>query len=186
MNSLAGRFLVSSIAVFTVAAMLADVAGAAEPNAADSGAPYRTKYRVVNVHRHGALASEAALQAELGVMDRTGVDKVVVLDGDSPPGTLPAWLELQRKHPDRLAVFLKADFRNSAQPDFFDTLVRKLESAKRAGVRGVKVWKDLGMANRDGAGKLLTIDDPRLDPFWAKCGELKLPVLIHAADPREY
>ena len=153
---------------------------------AESSAPFQTKYRVINVHRHGALATEAALLAELEVLDRVGVDKVVVLDGDSPPGTLPAWLELQKKYPERLAVFLKADFRDSAKPGFFESLVRKLESAKQAGVKGVKVWKDLGMANRDGQGKLLTIDDPRLDPFWAKCGELKLPVLIHSADPREY
>jgi hypothetical protein len=39
---------------------------------------------------------------------------------------------------------------------------------------------------RDGDGKLLKADDPRLDPFWRKCGELRLPVLIHAADPKEY
>jgi predicted TIM-barrel fold metal-dependent hydrolase len=27
------------------------------------------------------------------------------------------------------------------------------------------------------------VDDPRLDPIWAKCGELGIPVLIHSADP---
>src|SRR3989442_888118 len=43
-----------------------------------------------------------------------------------------------------------------------------------------------GMYIRDGSGALLKIDDPRLDPFWARCGELGLPVLIHTADPKEY
>jgi len=168
-------------AVFAMSVLSGLVARSAE-----TGAPYQTKYRVVNVHRHGALATEGAVLAEFEAMDRAGIDKVVVLDGDSPPGTLPAWLELQRKYPERLAVFLKADFRDSAKPGFFEALVLKLESAKQAGVKGVKVWKDLGMANRDAGGKLIAIDDPRLDPFWAKCGELKLPVLIHSADPREY
>jgi hypothetical protein len=50
----------------------------------------------------------------------------------------------------------------------------------------VKVWKDLGMYVRDGNDRLLKADDPRLDPFWAKCGELGLPVLIHTADEKEY
>jgi hypothetical protein len=39
---------------------------------------------------------------------------------------------------------------------------------------------------RDASGKVLAVDDPRLDPFWEKCGALGLPVLIHTADPREY
>lgn len=29
-------------------------------------------------------------------------------------------------------------------------------------------------------------DDPRLDPIWAKCGELGIPVLIHTGDPASF
>jgi uncharacterized protein len=29
-------------------------------------------------------------------------------------------------------------------------------------------------------------DDPRLDPVWAKCAELKIPVLIHTGEPRQF
>jgi hypothetical protein len=54
------------------------------------------------------------------------------------------------------------------------------------GAQGVKVWKDLGMYARDDKGKLIKADDSRLDPFWARCGELGLPVLIHTADEKEY
>jgi predicted TIM-barrel fold metal-dependent hydrolase len=39
---------------------------------------------------------------------------------------------------------------------------------------------------RDASGELLKADDRRLDPFWAKCGQLGLPVLIHTADEKEY
>ncbi|MGH9810680.1 MAG: amidohydrolase family protein, partial [Terriglobia bacterium] len=63
---------------------------------------------------------------------------------------------------------------------------RDLERAAKMGVQGVKVWKDLGMYVRDGRGRILASDDERLDPFWNKCGELGLPMLIHAADPKEY
>src|SRR5690606_22942302 len=41
----------------------------------------------------------------------------------------------------------------------------------------------LGLTIKDGSGKVVPIDDPRLDPIWAKCGELGIPVLIHSADP---
>jgi predicted TIM-barrel fold metal-dependent hydrolase len=57
---------------------------------------------------------------------------------------------------------------------------------QRLGARGVKIFKQLGMGYRDADGKMLAGDDPRLDPFWAKCGELGLPILLHMADPKEY
>ncbi|MEZ4902789.1 MAG: amidohydrolase family protein [Spirosomataceae bacterium] len=30
------------------------------------------------------------------------------------------------------------------------------------------------------------MSDPRLDPIWAKCGELGIPVIIHTADPKSF
>ena len=38
----------------------------------------------------------------------------------------------------------------------------------------------------DADGKRVTIDDARLAPIWDKCGELKIPVLIHTADPEPF
>ena len=53
----------------------------------------------------------------------------------------------------------------------------------RSARAGLKVWKRLGLRLRDTEGKLIPVDDPRLDPLWAAAGELELPVLIHVADP---
>jgi uncharacterized protein len=72
------------------------------------------------------------------------------------------------------------------QKTFFDDVVSEVTAQQRMGAQGVKIFKDLGMSIRGPDGKLLAIDDKRLDPFWAKCGELGLPVLLHAADPKEY
>ena len=36
------------------------------------------------------------------------------------------------------------------------------------------------------SGKLLTIDDPRLDPVWEECGRLGIPVSIHSTDPEAF
>jgi predicted TIM-barrel fold metal-dependent hydrolase len=155
--------------------------GAAEPEPV-----YKSKYRVINVHRHCGLATESALQAELEVCDRVGVNKIVILDGGSPAGSLPAWLELRRKQPQRLVVFFKLDCAHAKDKTFFDDIVRELVKATKQGVQGVKVWKDLGMYHRDSSGKLLKADDDRFNPFYAKCAELGLPVLIHSADPKEY
>jgi len=42
------------------------------------------------------------------------------------------------------------------------------------------------LRNKDINGKRITVDDPRLDLIWAKCGELGIPVLIHAGDPKSF
>ena len=75
-------------------------------------------------------------------------------------------------------------------PDFSDTshgfgerMAEDLERKIEAGVHGLKIFKELGLRHKDANGNLIPVDDPRLDPLWAKAGELGVPVLIHTADP---
>lgn len=147
---------------------------------------HKTSYRVINVHRHCDSPSAEAIQAELEVCDRVGVSAVVILDGGDTAGKVPAWMEIKKKHPERIIVFSNVPWGRIKTETFFDDIVRDLPAQQRLGIQGVKIFKQLGMSIKGPDGKLLRGDDPRLDPFWAKCGELGLPVLIHMADPREY
>jgi len=147
---------------------------------------YKSAYRVINVHRHCDAVSADAIKAELEVCDRVGVSAVVILDGGDIDGKVPAWMELKKRYPDRLIVFSNVPWGRIKRDSFFDDIVRELPAQQRAGIQGVKIFKQLGMSIKGPDGKLLRGDDPRLDPFWAKCGELGLPVLIHMADPKEY
>jgi predicted TIM-barrel fold metal-dependent hydrolase len=58
-----------------------------------------------------------------------------------------------------------------------------LERAHARGMAGVKIFKSLGLTIKDRSGRIVPIDDPRIDPIWAACGRLRIPVLIHSADP---
>jgi predicted TIM-barrel fold metal-dependent hydrolase len=71
-------------------------------------------------------------------------------------------------------------------PGFTAEALQALEKDVRVGARGLKITKELGLAYRDWTGKLVPIDDPRLDPIWEKCGELGVPVAMHIADPKPY
>lgn len=163
---------------------------------ADEGKVYKSSYRIVDVHTHGAWPAQSALQAQFAVMDATGVHALTLLlfdpagfpfNGGWSETNLRAWLQLRRQFPERLNVFGTVDFGRAAkEPAFFQEIVTELQAATKLGMQGIKIWKNLGMHHRDASGALMKIDDPRLDPFWAKCGELGLPVLIHTADPREY
>jgi predicted TIM-barrel fold metal-dependent hydrolase len=71
-------------------------------------------------------------------------------------------------------------------PNFSQKMVAQLDDAVTRGARGLKVLKDLGLGVRDKSGKLITVDDPRLDPVWEECGRLGIPVSIHTSDPEAF
>jgi len=83
---------------------------------------------------------------------------------------------------DRMAYFSTPDF-NDVAPGFGQRMADILEHKVERGVRGLKIFKELGLVFKDAEGRLIPIDDARLDPLWAKAGALGVPVLIHTADP---
>jgi predicted TIM-barrel fold metal-dependent hydrolase len=70
--------------------------------------------------------------------------------------------------------------------DWPDRAVAQIEEGHRLGAAGLKEFKRLGLYLRDGAGALIRVDDPKLDPVWERCGELGMPVSIHVADPKAF
>lgn len=85
-----------------------------------------------------------------------------------------------------------ASDRNQGDPvliksaDFPAEAVRALDEDVRAGARGLKILKELGLVFRDWTGKLIPVDDPRLDPIWEECGKLGIPVAMHTGDPKAF
>ena len=82
----------------------------------------------------------------------------------------------------RMVYFPTPDF-NDTSLGFGQRMAEDLERRVEAGARGLKIFKELGLRHKDADGNLIPVDDPRLDPLWAKAGELDVPVLIHTADP---
>jgi len=82
----------------------------------------------------------------------------------------------------RMVYFPAPDFRDTS-PGFGERMAEELERKVEAGARGLKIFKSLGLQHRDADGNLISVDDPHLDPLWARAGDLDIPVLIHVADP---
>ena len=78
------------------------------------------------------------------------------------------------------------DYAGWDRPDFSERAAGQVEEGNRLGAAGFKEYKRLGLYLRDGAGELIKIDDPKLDPVWKRCGELSMPVSIHVADPKTF
>jgi len=149
----------------------------------------RPRYPVVDAHNHlgadfGGDWAARGLDALLATLDAAGVETLVDLDGGTGDGLTREVEQWQARAPDRLAVFAGLDYDGWADdPSFGETEARRLRDAAARGARGLKVWKWLGLRARDPAGRLVAIDDERLDPLWSTAAELALPVVIHIADP---
>jgi len=93
---------------------------------------------------------------------------------------------IKKAAPGRIILFTNISFVGFGDPGWTEKTVKELENDVRSGAQGLKIYKDLGLRFKDKKGKFIPIDDPALDPIWEKCGELKIPVLIHSADPKPF
>jgi predicted TIM-barrel fold metal-dependent hydrolase len=149
----------------------------------------RPRFPAVDAHNHlgsafggewqGRTASELA-----ATLDEAGVEALVDLDGGSGEALRNEVERWQSSLPGRVAVFAGLDYASWAgDPRFGETEASRLRDGVSAGARGLKVWKTLGLHARGPDGRLVAVDDRRLDPLWAAAADLGVPVTIHVADP---
>jgi predicted TIM-barrel fold metal-dependent hydrolase len=122
--------------------------------------------------------------ALLELMDACNLRAIVNLDGRWGDELEENLERYDRAHPGRFATFCHVDWASAIEAgDVGGAAAASLRASVAAGAKGIKVWKDLGLHVRDGAGELLLPDDRRLAPLWETAAELAVPVLIHTADP---
>jgi uncharacterized protein len=150
----------------------------------------RAKFYVIDVHNHtnDAMRIEEHLPPGrvVEIMDHTNVRTVVILTGMWGEKLQHVIDEMVRPYPGRFVVFAQIDWSKIDDPEFSQEMVAQLDDAVRRGARGLKQLKDLGLSIHDKSGKLVAIDDPRLDPIWEECGRLGIPVSIHVSDPEAF
>lgn len=150
----------------------------------------RAKFPVIDVHTHtndAAGIGDRVDPAELVArMDRLNLKTIVILTGMWGDKLQIIIDTMVKPYPGRFVVFTQLDWSKINEPNFGDLMVRQVRDSVDRGARGLKVLKELGLGVRDSAGKLIRIDDPRLDAVWEECGRLGIPVFIHTADPEAF
>ena len=151
------------------------------------------KFPAIDAHNHlgalypgidssGGWAARPAREL-VDLMDEVNIRAIVDLDGQSGDYLKRELERYSHPFPDRFAIFNGVDYSLFERNDFAAALSRNLRESVAAGAKGLKVWKPLGLTVKDPAGKLIPVDDARLDELWATAGELNVPVMIHVADP---
>ena len=151
----------------------------------------RPRFPVIDAHNHlaepfGGGWDEKPLAQLLDNLDAAGVVHYVDLDGGWGEEVLQRHLErFKARAPERFSVFGGVAWER--WPDlgsrFPEWAAQRLRQQRAWGADGLKIWKPFGLQVKDPYGRLVAVDDPRLDPLWETAAELDMPVLIHVADP---
>ena len=119
---------------------------------------------------------------------RGGVERSIILT-DATGAEFDRLADLYLKaYPDRFQLYCGLDTTDIGASDYPQRAVRELVRCYEKGARGVGELSDKGWGYNGSSkqplprNQRLHPDDPRLDLFWKKCAELKIPVNTHIAD----
>ena len=146
----------------------------------------KAKFPFIDVHNHQFRMPDMELTPLITDMDRLNMKVMVNLSGQSGEALQKSVDNTSRNYPGRFIVFANVDFKGVGEKDWGEKAAKQLELDVKNGASGLKIYKSLGFSVKDISGNRVTIDDPRLDAVWKKAGQLKIPVLIHTADPKQF
>ncbi|HTF67034.1 MAG TPA: amidohydrolase family protein [Edaphobacter sp.] len=141
------------------------------------------KFPVIDYHNH---LDSTEPEDVLAIMDRCGVEHVVNITMQVGEKAHSIMDRFHRAAPGRFSSIGWMDWTSVDRADFVQVTVDRLKRLIDHGACGIKFWKDFGLVLKDEKGRLLRIDDERFDPIFTACGELKLPVMFHTADPTAF
>jgi len=144
----------------------------------------RAKFPVIDMHSHPYAKTAPQIEEWVKNMDEVGVEKTIIL-------TMAVGAEfddIQRKYaqyPERFEMWCGFDFAGYDKPKFGPAAIKELERCQQAGARGVGEIHDKGKGLVSGKSEApgMHPDDPRMDSVWERCGELRMPISLHVADP---
>jgi len=146
----------------------------------------RAKFPFVDIHSHQFRMATQDLSTLIKDMDAMNMGLMVNLSGGSGDNIKKIVANIKENYPKRFVVFANVDFKGVGKPDWGKKAAAQLEEDVKNGAGGLKIYKSLGLRYTDTNGERVTVDDPRLDPVWAMCAKLNIPVLIHSADPKSF
>jgi uncharacterized protein len=146
----------------------------------------KSKFPFIDVHNHQFDMPDMDLGRLITDMDKLNMKVMVNLSGESGATLQKSVTNVKQHYPNRFIVFANIDFKGVGEKGWGEKAAAQLEQDVKNGANGLKIYKDLGLSVTDINGKQVTVDDISLDLIWKKAGELKIPVIIHTADPKPF
>ena len=146
----------------------------------------RSKYPFIDIHNHQFDMPVKDLSDLVSEMNSLNMAFMVNLSGFRGQYLKMCLNNIKKNAPERLGVFVNLNWENIDSDTFLENNIKILRDAKKDGAIGLKVYKSLGLTDKDSNGNRIAVNDPRIDPIWEECGKLGFPVLIHSADPASF
>ena len=153
----------------------------------------KAKFTFIDVHSHLWNMPLMDLNELVAEMDEINMGYIVNLSGSGfgPQAAKDLYFEkstenIKENQLGRIGLFVNVDFNSIDLENHIENQVSIIRDAVAKGAIGLKVYKGLGLTNKDSKGNRVAVDDERLGPIWEVCGELGIPVLIHSADPFQF
>jgi hypothetical protein len=154
------------------------------------------RFPIIDTHVHSPRGlNPTALRAWVDLLDHLHIETCFIFTdchGEDFERLAQIYLP---EYKSRFTLFCTLDTSSFPDPDFAARAVRELDRCHGAGAGGLGELTDKGWGVEGGLEALQTlgrhrlprhqrlhIDDPRLDPVWARCAQLGLPVSVHVAD----
>jgi hypothetical protein len=183
--------LLRNVAWFLVACLVslpataAAATAAAAPATADDAYSMEdfAKVRKYDAHVHSNSKSQAFLEQA-----RADGFELMSINVDYPafPSVAvqrDAALALLKADPQRFHWATTLSMRGFGTPGWAEKVDAGLVRDARLGARAVKVWKNVGMVEKDADGKLIMLDNPALSPVAEQVGALGLVLIAHQGEP---
>jgi predicted TIM-barrel fold metal-dependent hydrolase len=143
-------------------------------------------YKMTKVDMHCHVSVERTAFMEQAVADNF---RILTINTDAPSeGSVAEQQQMalfQRdKFPGRLAYLTSFSMEGWDNPEWQKKTLEYLEDSFKKGAIGMKVWKNIGMVEKDKEGKFIMIDNPGFDAIFNYIEKNHIPVCGHLGEPK--
>lgn len=140
------------------------------------------KVNKIDIHSH--VKSEKPYYMDQAIDDNFRILTVNVDAGGAITQQQENALFQREAFPNRLAYVTTFDMEGWENDDWQEKTLAYLKDSFQKGAIGVKVWKNIGMVEKDKNGKFIMIDNPGFDPIFNYLEENGIPLIGHLGEPK--
>lgn len=142
--------------------------------------------RVAKIDAHVHANSDELDFLNVAVADGFQLLSINVDYPDFPPLPRQAEIAHRLRAVDPRHFFFATTFsmRGFGTPGWVAETLRGVAAEVAQGALAVKIWKNVGMIERDPSGRLIRLDDARFDPVVRYLLRRRLPLVLHQAEPK--
>lgn len=145
----------------------------------------KARFPVIDMHSHPYAQSEEEIRVWIENMDRWGIEKTIILSYQTGHA-FDSIYDLYSAFGERFEIWCGIDYTGYDDEEWPEPALKELERCHDKGATGVGELGDKGLGlvySKPTPAYGMHLDDPRMKPILAMCGELGMPVNIHVADP---